>query len=182
MKSQRLLGRGIPLFAAALATLCWLSDGSAALAKEQKPISEKIDINAPEKFVFEAVQKQRNNEVAHRKLISSEGDTFRIDEKMEGVAIYGKVHCIWEEKEIKPHRIDYKLVESDKFKSGFGSWIMTPSPDGKATHLEFLSFLDTGLKVPFAGEITKMAAHNDAKDRLGRIKKLAEEEARKEGN
>jgi len=171
--------RGILASLAALTALFCLSAGGAT-AKEQKPISEKIEISAPEKFVFEAVQKQRNNEQSHRKQISAEGDTFRIDEKMEGVAVYGKVHCIWEEKELKPHRIDYKLIESDKFKSGFGSWIMTPSADGKSTNLEFQSFLDTGLKVPFAGEITKMAAHGDAKSRLERIKKLAEDEAKKE--
>jgi hypothetical protein len=126
------------------------------------------------------VQKQRNNEQFHRKQISAEGDTFRIDEKMEGVAIYGKVHCVWEEKEIKPHRIDYKLIESDHFKSGFGSWIMTPSADGKSTTLEFQSFTDTGLMVPFAGEITKIAAKSDAKTRLERIKKLSEDDAKKE--
>lgn len=178
MKSKSV--RGILAFATALTAISFLAGGSEALAKEQKPISEKIEINAPEKFVFEAVQKQRNNETSHRKQISGEGDTFRIDEKMEGVAIYGKVHCIWEEKEIKPHRIDYKLIESDKFKSGFGSWIITPSADGKSTNLEFQSFLDTGLKVPFAGEITKMAAHSDAKSRLERIKRLAEDEGKKE--
>jgi Polyketide cyclase / dehydrase and lipid transport len=172
--------RGVLAIVATLTSLFCLALGNPASAKEQKPISEKIEINAPEKFVYEAVQKQRNNDQSHRKQISAEGDTFRIDEKMEGVAIYGKVHCIWEEKEIKPHRIDYKLIESDKFKSGFGSWIMTPSADGKSTNLEFQSFLDTGLKVPFAGEITKMAAHNDAKSRLERIKKLAEDQAKAE--
>jgi len=170
--------RGSLALSAAIAALYCLQGGSAALAKEQKPISEKIEINAPEKYVFDAVAKQRNNEQSHRKQISADGDTYRIDEKMEGVAIYGKVHCVWEEKEIKPNRIDYKLIESDKFKSGFGSWIMTPSADGKSTSLEFQSFLDTGLKVPFAGEITKMAAHSDAKGRLERIKKLAEDDAR----
>ncbi|MBU6455254.1 MAG: SRPBCC family protein [Cyanobacteria bacterium REEB67] len=151
----------------------------AALSKDQKPISESIEIKAPESAVFDAIRAQRNNEKSHRKQILAEGDIYRIDEKMEGVAIYGKVHCIWEEKEIPPHRIDYKMVESDKFKSGFGSWIMTPSADGKSTTLEFQSFMDTGLKVPFAGEITKMAAHGDAKARLERIKKLAEAAASK---
>ena len=158
-------------------TACAVSS-PIAMAKEQKPVSETIEIKAPESAVFEAICAQRNNEQSHRKQILAEGDTYRIDEKMEGVAIYGKVHCIWEEKEIKPHRIDFKLVESDKFKSGFGSWIMTPEADGKETKLEFQSFLDTGLKIPFAGEITKMAAHGDAKSRLERIKKLAEAAAR----
>jgi hypothetical protein len=180
---SRTKGQVATLFAlASLATgpLAFASIGSltltcpAAMAKEQKPISETIEIKAPESAVFDAIRAQRNNEKSHRKQISAEGDTYRIDEKMEGVAIYGKVHCIWEEKEIAPHRIDYKMVESDKFKSGFGSWIMTPSADGKSTTLEFQSFMDTGLKVPFAGEITKMAGHGDAKGRLERIKKLAE--------
>jgi hypothetical protein len=166
-----------PLAYAAFGTLTVACAG--ALAKEQKPISESIEIKAPESAVFDAIRAQRNNEKSHRKQISAEGDTYRIDEKMEGVAIYGKVHCVWEEKEIPPHRIDYKMVESDKFKSGFGSWIMTPSADGKSTTLEFQSFMDTGLKVPFAGEITKMAAHGDAKGRLEKIKKLAEAAASK---
>lgn len=148
--------------------------GNCALGKNQKPIAETIAINAPPQVVFEAIRKQRNSEEQHRKQVSFDGTKAVIDEKMEGVSLYGKVHCVWEETEHPYSRIDYKMVESDKFKSGFGSWILTPSTDGKSTTLEYDCFLDSGLMVPFAGEITKMAAHKDAKERLKRIKEVAE--------
>jgi len=65
------------------------------------------------------------------------------------------------------------------FKSGFGSWILTPSTDQKSTTLKLKSFLDSGLHIPFAGEITKMGASKDAKIRLQHIKEVAELAVRK---
>jgi hypothetical protein len=99
-----------------------------------------------------------------------------IKENMEGVPIYGKVECVWQETEVPYERIDYKMLSSDKFKWGYGTWILTPSADKKSTTLELRSFLDTGLRIPFAGEITKMGASKDSKVRLERIKKISESE------
>jgi uncharacterized protein YndB with AHSA1/START domain len=157
-----------------LTLLLAASTSSAFGAKAQKTIAESIEITAPPQTVFEAIRKQRNASEQHRSKVSFDGTKAVIDEKMEGVAIYGKVHCVWEETEHPFTRIDYHLVESDHFKSGFGSWILTPTNEGKGTSLEYDCFLDSGLIVPFAGEITKMAAKKDAKVRLEHIKSVAE--------
>ncbi|HEY9713713.1 MAG TPA: SRPBCC family protein [Chroococcales cyanobacterium] len=153
-----------------------------ASAKDQQPIKESIVINAPPETVFNIIRKQRNSNEMHRHQKSFDGKVAVIDENMEGVTVYGKVHCVWQETEQPYTRIDFKMLESDKFKSGFGSWILTPSQDGNQTTLEFDNFLDSGLKIPFAGQITKMAAHGDAKKRLEHIKEVAEAETRKESS
>jgi hypothetical protein len=146
----------------------------ASLAKTQKPISSTIQINASPEAVFDAIQKLRDCAEMHRKLMSYDGKVATIKENLEGVPIYGKVECMWQEKETSCERIDYTMLSSTKFKSGFGSWILTPSADKRSTKLELQSFLDSGLRIPFAGEITKMGAVKDAKVRLQHIKDAAE--------
>ena len=89
--------------------------------------------------------------------------------------IYGKVECVWQETEDPYKRIDYKMLSSTKFKEGFGSWIFTPSADGKQTTLEFNSYTDSGLMVPFGGELTKMESMKTSKTRLAHIKEVAED-------
>jgi hypothetical protein len=154
--------------------------GSPALgAKPQKPLSASIQISAPPEAVFQAIQKTRDSQAMHRKLLSYDGKVAKIKENLEGVPIYGKVECVWEETELPYERIDYKMLSSDKFKSGSGSWIITPSSDHKSSNLELQSFLDTGLRIPFAGEITKMGAAKDNKVRLQHIKDAAEESVTK---
>jgi hypothetical protein len=146
----------------------------AQAGKPAKPLTASIQIAAPPEAVFEAVQKMRDSAPMHRKLLSYDGKVAKIQENLESVPIYGKVECVWEETEIPFERIDYKMLSSDKFKSGSGSWILTPSSDHKTTNLELQSFLDTGLRIPFAGEITKMGAAKDNKVRLEHIKEVAE--------
>ena len=153
--------------------------GPALGAKPPKPLIATIKISAPPEAVFKAIQKMRDSQEMHRKLMSYDGKVAKIKENLEGVPIYGKVECVWEETEIPFDRIDYKMLSSDKFKSGSGSWILTPSSDHKSTDLELQSFLDTNLHIPFAGEITKMGASKDNKVRLQHIKDMAEESVTK---
>lgn len=157
-----------------LAIFVLLAGTQVQAGKPGKPLSASVEIAAPLKTVYEAIQKTRNSAEMHRKLLSYDGKIARIKENLVNVPIYGDVECIWEETEIPFERIDYKMVSSDKFKSGSGSWILTPSSDHKSTTLELQSYLDTGLHLPFAGEITKMGAAKDNKIRLQRIKEVAE--------
>ena len=143
-------------------------------AKEHEAVGSKIVINAPPEVVFEAIRKQRNSAEQHRHQESFDGHKAVIKENMENVPIYGKVECLWEETEQPYKRIDYTLVKSSKFKSGFGSWVLTPGPDGKTTTLEFTSYTDSGLMVPFAGTLTKNESMKTAKIRLDHIKEVSE--------
>jgi len=149
-----------------------------AEAKEHKAVGSNIVINAPPEVVFEAIRKQRNSEEAHRKQVSFDGKTAIIEEKMENVPVYGKVDCTFEETEFPYKRIDYKMLKSTKFKESFGSWILTPSSDGKSTTLEFDSYTNSGLMIPFGGQITEMESKNTGKKRLQHIKEVSESMAK----
>jgi hypothetical protein len=147
----------------------------AEAAKRQKPLVASIQIKAPPEAVFKAIQMMRQSQAMHRKLLSYDGKVAKIKENLEGVPIYGSVECVWEELEIPFERINYKMVSSDKFKSGSGCWLIMPTSDKTMTTLELDSFLDTGLHIPFASELTKMSAAKDNKVRLEHIKDIAEE-------
>jgi uncharacterized protein YndB with AHSA1/START domain len=157
------------------ASLLLVFNASQASAKEHKAYGSTIVINAPPEVVFEAIRKQRNSVEQHRTLEKFDGKIAVINEKLENVPIYGKVDCKWQETEDPYKRIDYKMLSSTKFKEGFGSWVLTPSADGKSTTLEFTSYTDSGLMVPFSGELTKMESMKTSKLRLQHIKEVSED-------
>ncbi len=144
-------------------------------AKEQKAVVTQIEINAPPQVVFEALRKMRNASEFQRHLKSFDGKIALIDENMQNVVIYGKVDNLWQETEQPYKRMDYKLVKSNHFKEGSGSWILTPSADGKSTVLEHDSYLDSGLMVPFAGTLTRNESAKTSRVRLEWLKKTAEQ-------
>lgn len=135
---------------------------------------ERITIKATPQTVFQAIRQHRNDEEPHRRLQSFDGKTAIIHEDLEGVPIFGKVHCVWQEEELPFSRIDYRLVSSSKFKESYGSWILTPTHNGDETVLELKTYIDPGLNVPFAHELTKISTSRDSKSRLERVKTIAE--------
>jgi hypothetical protein len=70
-------------------------------------------------------------------------------------------------------KIEFKLVKSTGFKSMEGCWEISPMPDGK-TKVGIHSFLDTGIRLPFAKKIATDINENKCKERLALIKALAE--------
>ncbi len=135
-------------------------------------IGEKIEINASPEVVFEAIRMQRNGN--HRKLQSFDGKVAIIQENLEGVPIFGKVECIWEEVEDPYNRIDFKMLSSTKFKESHGAFILTAAGDGNGTTLELQVHMDPGISLPFADEIARASTSKDSKNRLEHIKKVAE--------
>jgi hypothetical protein len=162
--------RKAALTAAILALL-----SSPALAKCQKLLTERIQIDAKPQAVFETIRKYRTCDLHHRKLVSYDGKKALVDESFEDVPVYGKVHCLWEEKEVPYQRIDYTLVNSDKFAAGAGSYVILPDKENGTVTLELDSSLESGLHIPLANEISQCAARKDMKVRLLLIKKMAEE-------
>jgi hypothetical protein len=151
----------------------------AASAKSKMLTSEKIEINADEKTVFEAIKKYRNSEALHRKCLSSTANSAIIEENLCDIPVFGNVHCLWAEKEISSERIDYEMTQSDKFVSGCGSYIISPASKKGLTTLELQSHIDSGLHIPFAHEIGAVAAHHDMKLRLHLLKQIAESDQHK---
>jgi hypothetical protein len=156
----------------ALTVLVVLALASPAIAKS-KVVTETLKIDASPQAVFAAIQGYRTSSLYHRKLISYDGTSALVDEQLQGVPVLGSVHCTWVEKEVPYQRIDYKMVQSDKFVSGSGSYVILPGSADSVT-LELSSELDSGCKIPFAKEIGQMAAHKDMKSRLLQIKRMSE--------
>jgi hypothetical protein len=148
--------------------------GCQSQARSFQTVTERIEINTPADSVYEAIRKERDARNHNRHLVGPDGPHAVIKEKVENVPIYGKVNCLWQENEVSSDRIDYTLLESDKFKAGFGSWVLLPGDEKKSTILELSSFIDTGLYLPFAAELTRMAGHGNARQRLEYIKASAE--------
>lgn len=144
-------------------------------AKSQDTISESIKIEAPPEAVFEALRNYRTAAIDHRKLISFDGKNAIIEEELQAVPMYGKVHCLWLEKEIPYERIDYTLLKSNKLSSGSGSYIIS-NPEGHgASVLELVSQLQSQCHMPLAREISLAASRKDMRARLQYIKHLAED-------
>jgi hypothetical protein len=156
----------------ALSALVVLALASPAMAKS-KVVTETLKIEATPQAVFAAIQGYRTSNLHHRKLISYDGTSALVDEQLEGVPVLGSVHCMWVEKEVPYQRIDYKMVKSDKFVSGSGSYVIL-SGGSDSVILELSSELESGCKIPFAKEIGQMAAHKDMKLRLQQIKHMSE--------
>jgi hypothetical protein len=152
---------------------------SPAFAK-LKPISESIEIKAPPKFVFEAIRKERDTQSVRRKTIAFDGRIAKIDEQLVNVPVYGKVHCLWEETEYPYQKIDYRMIESDKFKEAYGSWMLNASADKTTTRLELKNYIDTNLCMPFADQVTRRETMGSEKERLARVKSTAEAEYNRE--
>ncbi len=166
----------------ALLVLCLFCTLSCALAENHKTVTAKIEIQAPPEAVFDAIRQERNDQSLHRKLESYDGKTAIIKEHLENVAIYGQVDCLWQESEEPYKRIDYKLLNSNKFKEAFGHYDLVAEHNGKSTLLEMESYIDAGLCIPFAAEMTRLNAAKDARVRLERIKKAAEAKAELSSN
>jgi len=161
----------------ALAALLVYMPGS--FAKDKTWVTESITIDAPPEYVFQAIRRQRDDASIGRKTLSYDGKVAKIDDHMEHVAIYGKVHSVWVETERPFEGVDYTMASSDHFTSASGHWTLTPSPDKKSTTLKLESLMDSGLKIPFADAITRMNLSKDSKERLARLKKWAEEDYKK---
>jgi hypothetical protein len=163
-------------YATALSILLSLVIVPAACAKNQNFVKNSIIVNAPPEYVFQAIRKQRDDASRGRSTVSYDGKVAKVDDKMQGVAIYGKVHSLWQEVETPYTQVDYSMLSSDHFKSATGHWILTAAPDKKSTTLESQILMDSGLRIPFADAITRNNLNNDSKERLARLKKWAEDD------
>lgn len=135
---------------------------------------EKIVINATPEVVFEVLRALRHTSDKQRQLESFDGKVAIIKEELEGVPVLGKVSCVWQEVEQPFSRIDFKMLSSTKFKESYGCFVLTPGNNGSTTTLELDVFLDAGLNIPFAAEITKKSTASDSRHRLEKVKRMAE--------
>ncbi|MBX9571180.1 MAG: SRPBCC family protein [Candidatus Obscuribacterales bacterium] len=138
-------------------------------------VTHSIMINAKPQLVWAAIQHQRESD-NHRKLISYDGKNATLKEVFAALPIVGEASCTYVENETSQfERIDYALVQSDRFHVFEGAWVITPGKDQNSTNVELTNAIDPGIRVPFWQDVTKMAASKLVKRRLDAVCAYAEQ-------
>lgn len=141
---------------------------------EKRRVQSKILIKAPVEVVWYSVHEERKHDpdIAYSKVLEQGVNEQKLEQKFCLLPVIGSAVCVMHHTEVPNQRIDYKLLKSDHFKAMEGSWIFTPTENGKATILELSTHLDMGVPVP------KMIFNNLTQKkldkRLAHIKEMAE--------
>lgn len=158
---------GSVLFAASVV----LISGAVAWSQVPPPISDKIEINATPKAIFEAIRIERNSEKFHSHLISFK-DKIAISKEVREFPVLGKVDCTWQDNETPYSKVVSKLLHSNKYKSGLCTLLICPSANGKSFTLAKTVDIDIGIPVPEKSRAAGM--HRDIQYYLADVKDVAE--------
>lgn len=167
------LSRRLVLLAAIALISSPTSPSWANPPKGFKGVASHLVVNARPQTIYEQIRALRHGEASGVKEISKTDSEAVLEEHFQNLPIIGKAKCIYVEKYTPWSRIDYHMIESDKFKAFEGSWQLTPQDDNSVL-VELCSFVDTGLPIPFGRQITNTQTMKDIKDRLQLVKKKAE--------
>lgn len=140
--------------------LCGLLYGIASMpayaSETDAMVSNSITINAPIKSVWDAMRTLRRNDPAHRKVLSSSGCDYVVEEKFDKIPMIGQAVCTYKEHEVPMQKLEYSMIRSDKLKSFEGEWDLSPGADANQTNLKLSSRTDAGIKIPFAEQNNKI--------------------------
>ncbi len=137
-------------------------------------VRASITIKAPPEVVWDAVHEQRKSdpELAYSKVLRQGVNEATLEQKFMVIPVIGSAVCTMNTQEVPNRRIDYQMVKSDRFKAMEGSWVLTPSADGKSTTLELSSHVDLGLPVPRG--MMNGVTQKKLERRLAHVRELAE--------
>lgn len=128
-------------------------------------VHESKVISAPIRVVWEAVKAQKVNDPEHRRVISTKGSVSVVEEKFSHIPVLGTATCQYSQEELSGNRLEYKMISSDKFVAFEGQWELKPTADGQ-TSVTLSSFVDSGLRLPFADKITRANTKRSVSARL----------------
>jgi hypothetical protein len=136
----------------------------------------KVVIKAPANTVWNTVheERKRDPDIAYSKLLEHSGNECTLEQKFVFLPVVGSAVCVMKQNEIPLRRIDYHLIKSDHFKALEGSWVLTPSLDGKSTILTLSSHVDLGLPVPIPAGVFNGILTKKIQRRLKHVKLMAE--------
>ncbi|HEY9788419.1 MAG TPA: SRPBCC family protein [Candidatus Obscuribacterales bacterium] len=148
---------------------------TSKVVPSNKPrVRASVVIKAPPEVVWNAVHEERKTDpdLAYSKVLRQGVNESTMEQKFVLIPVIGTAVCVMNTSEVPLRRIDYQLVKSDRFKAMEGSWILTPSADGKTTTLELSSHIDLGLPVPRG--MMNGIAEKKLQRRLNHVKEMAE--------
>ena len=159
----------------ALLSLLLATSSSLVSAADVHPrgVSAAVIVNAKPNTIYAAIRGLRDEPDSDVKELSKDVSHSVLEEKFCGLPIIGQAVCVYEEKYQPSSRIDYHMLRSDKFKAFEGAWVLTPV-SGHSTRVELRHYVDTGLRFPFARQLTDAQTTKDIKERLQEVKAKSE--------
>ncbi len=155
------------------ANICAAIPAIAEFEENDRGVSAELKIMVPPEVTYAAAKASREESDEGCKIISSTPAACVIEELFDGLPVIGNAKCTYRES-YEPLRIIYKMISSDKLKAFEGEWTFTPADDGQSTIVKLRSYIDTGLKIPFARKLTNMGTSSEVKQHLAELKKSAE--------
>lgn len=163
-----------------MATLALASNALPAVAGEHHHgVTAQAKVHAPLKVTYDALRNLRVDEPDGTRIISSNEHECVVEEIFEKLPVIGTATCVYKETYEAPFKVAFKMIRSDKLKAFEGEWTLTEVDNGKATLVKLQSYVDTGLKIPFAHQMTAAASHGEVKEHVEVLKKHAEQRERK---
>lgn len=147
----------------------------SAMKNRNASVTETMVLNAPLPLVWNAIRTARLGDPEHRRLISTNGSDYVMEETFSKIPIIGCATCRYSEHEIAGNKVEYQMISSDKFVAFEGEWALTPVNAGKQTALTLSSFVDTGLHLPFSANLTRDRTKSSVETRLNGVKGLIED-------
>jgi hypothetical protein len=133
-------------------------------------VTNTVVLDASPTEVWDAIKAARSCDPAHRHVVSNIGPDYVVEETFNKIPMLGNVSCKYKEHEIADKKLQYSLISSDKFVAFNGEWELCPLNSGKQTALKLSSFVDTGIKLPFADKITRDSTKKSIDGRLAEVK------------
>ncbi len=134
----------------------------------------EVKVMATPEIAYEAIRALREGPSEGCKVLSTCAEESIVEEIFDELPIIGKATCVYRETYEPSKMVRFKMIRSDKLKAFEGEWTLTSVDDGQHTMVKLRSYIDTGLKVPFAKQITQAASTSELKEHVAEVKKAAE--------
>lgn len=147
---------------------------SSEQKNKRRYVKARVLIKASPHIVWDSVHEERKHDpdLEYSKVVDEKPNLKMLEQKFNLIPMIGSATCLMKQDEVPDQRIDYTMVKSDRFKAFEGSWVLTPTEDGKGTYLELSSHIDMGLPIPRS--IVEGMQGKKLGRRLTNVKKLAE--------
>lgn len=155
------------------------NDTETSAKRRKTGVYEEIIINASPTVVWKSMleQRQHDPDSAYVKPVTKNGSDV-VEQKFVFPSPFGSAEVVLHLADTPAERVDFKLISSEDLKAMEGSWVLTPSKDGRSTTLGLSSYVEPNMCLPRI--IMNGLVGHRVKRNLSMVKKLAEKSASSE--
>lgn len=153
---------------------CNISAAMAEKFSEKRGVSAETKVMATPELTYAALRSMRDDDPSGCNVLSSNESGSVVEEIFDNLPLVGKATCVYQETYEPLKKLSFKMIHSDKMKAFEGEWTLQATDNGQHTLVKLHSYIDMGLKVPFARQLTEITSSGEVKQQLADLKKSAE--------